>query len=103
MTLAVVTGANKGIGYEIVGQLAQAGFKVILCARNEALGQTAAKSYVEKGLDVEYRPLDISDKESIASFAESIRRYFGKLDVLVSNAAIAFKGQYSATLPFELS
>lgn len=65
--IAVVTGSNKGIGFEIVKKLAAGGLKTIVAARNEELGRAAAAAAAEFG-DVEYRNLDISDPESIQSF-----------------------------------
>lgn len=97
--IAVVTGSNKGIGYEIVRKLANSGFRTILCARNKELGITSANSLTSIGLDVEFRELDIDSPESIANFANGIRTDYGRIDVLVNNAAIAFKS--SDPTPFD--
>lgn len=92
MEIAVVTGANKGIGYQITSQLASKGFKTILAARNEELGKLAASDLQKEGFDVEFRQLDISDHRSVVDFASKLRDDYGRCDVLVNNAAIAFKG-----------
>jgi len=89
--IAVVTGSNKGIGFEILKKLAAGGFKTILAARNEELGTAAALSAAEHG-DVEFRCLDISNPDSIKAFVSNFERDFGRCDVLVNNAGIAFKG-----------
>lgn len=87
--LALVTGANKGIGLEIARQLGKAGFYVFLGARNPSLGEEAASTLRAEGLDVQYVELDLVRKETIESAASGIRGYGGQLDVLVNNAAIA--------------
>jgi carbonyl reductase 1 len=92
MEIAVVTGANKGIGFEISRQLASQGFKTILAARNPDLGKLAATELQKNGLDVEFRQLDISDHDSVLNFASKFQDDYGRCDVLVNNAAIAFKG-----------
>lgn len=105
MKLSIVTGANKGIGFEIArGLLEQVRSKnrVILACRNATLGQAAenelAKTKAE-GNDVQFLPLDIGNPDSIDSFVNSIKSKFGEVDLLVNNAAIAFKG--SDPTPFE--
>lgn len=95
-TLAVVTGANKGIGYEIARLLAQAGVRVVVTSRNEALGQAAADKLkstpgVQPGA-VEYQQLDIADAASVTRFAAWLSATHGRLSILVNNAGIAFKG-----------
>lgn len=95
LRLAVVTGANKGVGWHVAEQLIKAGgFRVILGCRNAELGQQAA---VELG--AEFSELDIGSEESIDAFAERMASEHGQVDVLVNNAAIAFKG--ADPTPFE--
>ena len=72
--------------------LCASGVKTILACRNETLGTKATNDLRNLGYDSEYRHLDIADEDSIARFVESIARDYGKLDILVNNAAIAFKG-----------
>ncbi|KAI7732537.1 hypothetical protein M8C21_024143 [Ambrosia artemisiifolia] len=84
---AVVTGANKGIGFETVRQLAASGVTVLLTARNEKRGTEAVASLHELGLSkVLYHQLDVQDPQSIQALAEYIQTQFGKLDILVNNA-----------------
>lgn len=86
--LAVVTGANRGIGLEVCRQLAGHGFKVILTARDKTKGSTASETLRKQGLDVVFHQLDVNDAESIKDLARYVEREFGKLDVLVNNAGI---------------
>ncbi|KAH1240983.1 (+)-neomenthol dehydrogenase [Glycine max] len=83
---AVVTGANKGIGLEIVRQLASAGIKVVLTARNEERGIQALQTLKDSGLShlVLFHQVDVADATSVASLADFIKSKFGKLDILAA-------------------
>ncbi|XP_061967382.1 (+)-neomenthol dehydrogenase-like [Populus nigra] len=87
---AVVTGANKGLGWGIVKLLASKGVMVVLTARDETRGLEAVEKLNESGLSdhVVFHLLDVMDPASIASLADFIRIQYGKLDILVNNAAI---------------
>ncbi|KAH9315969.1 hypothetical protein KI387_024596, partial [Taxus chinensis] len=88
-TLAVVTGANKGIGFEIVRQLAENGLKVVLTARDADRGLTATETLHNQGLNnVVFRQLDIQSSNSVYNFASWLEDNYGGLDILVNNAAI---------------
>ncbi|XP_050226126.1 uncharacterized protein LOC126675516 [Mercurialis annua] len=87
-TIAVVTGANRGIGFEIVRQLAAQGLTVVLTSRQSNAGLEAAKVLQESGLSVVFHQLDISDSCSIKKFSDWIRQTYGGLDVLVNNAGV---------------
>lgn len=82
-TIAVVTGANRGIGFEIVHQLAIQGLTVILTSRDTAVGEEAAKVLQEGGLNVVCHQLDIVDPSSIKSFADWVQETYGGIDILV--------------------
>ena len=84
--VALVTGANQGIGLQIAKDLVPHGFTVLVGSRNFEKGQTAAKSI---GADAHAVQLDVTDHQSIAAAAERIRKEFGRLDVLIQNAAIS--------------
>jgi len=86
--VAVVTGANRGIGFETCRQLARRGFRVVLTARDEAKGEQAARRLREEGLDVGFAPLDVSDDKSVGRFARHLQKTHGRVDVLVNNAGI---------------
>lgn len=84
--VALVTGANQGIGLQIAKDLAIHGFTVLLGSRNLERGEAAAK---EVGPHARALQLDVTDQASIAAAAERIRKDFGRLDVLINNAAIS--------------
>ncbi|HSY69796.1 MAG TPA: SDR family NAD(P)-dependent oxidoreductase, partial [Edaphobacter sp.] len=86
--VALVTGANKGIGFEVAHQLATSGCTVLLGARNKALGEDAAQKLKGEGLDVRYLALDLNDHATIVAAADTIAAEFGHLDILVNNAGI---------------
>lgn len=85
---AVVTGANRGLGFEICRQLASHGVRVILSARNEAKGKEAVENLKKEGLHVDFHQLDITNKDSIRRLAGYIKERYGKLDILINNAGI---------------
>ena len=87
--VALITGANKGIGFEVARQIAKAGWTVLAGARNEALGKEAAAKLQAEGLDVQFIPMDLDAHETATAAAETIRSRFGKLNLLINNAAIA--------------
>ena len=84
--VALVTGANQGIGLQIAKELVENGFTVLVGSRNLARGEAAAK---EIGSDAHALQLDVTDRASIDAAAKRIRNEFGRLDVLVQNAAIS--------------
>ena len=87
--IALVTGANKGIGYEIARQLAGSGVSVFLGARDAGRGRAAADDLAGQGLDVAFIRIDVCDAASIAAAAAEIDARRGRLDILVNNAGIA--------------
>lgn len=88
--VALVTGANKGIGLEIARGLAAHGFTMLVGSRNLENGDAAAKSI---GAEAHALQLDVTDQASITAAAERIRNEFGRLDVLVNNAGISHAGK----------
>ncbi len=87
--VALVTGANKGIGLEIARQLAQLGYTALIGARDETRGQEAAQTLRNEGLTAQFVALDVTDENSISAATKKIEGEHGKLDVLVNNAGIA--------------
>lgn len=86
--VALVTGANRGIGLEVCRQLARRGLRVVLTARDTPLGQAAAAHLSHEGLEVVFHPLDVAEAESVTTLRLWVEEHLGGLDVLVNNAAV---------------
>jgi NAD(P)-dependent dehydrogenase (short-subunit alcohol dehydrogenase family) len=89
--IALVTGANKGIGFETVRQLAKAGVHTILASRDSAKGAAAAQKLKAEGLDVEMLALDVNDQASIEAAAKAVGSKHGHLDILINNAGVGIQ------------
>ena len=87
--IALITGANKGIGYELARQLAKEGVTVLIAARNAELGDAAAGKLKADGADVYFIELDVTKPDTIAKAAQTIRSQHGRLDILVNNAELS--------------
>lgn len=90
--VALVTGANKGIGFEVVRRLAASGCAVLLGARSEARGKEATARLAAADLEAGYIRIDLDDSAAIDAAARVIKADFGRLDILVNNAGIAAPG-----------
>jgi NAD(P)-dependent dehydrogenase (short-subunit alcohol dehydrogenase family) len=90
--VALISGANKGIGFETARQLGKQGYTILLGARDLAKGETAAAELKKDGIDVRPVKLDVVNEADLKAVGEKIEREFGKLDVLVNNAGVSFEG-----------
>ena len=86
--VAVVTGANRGLGFEAVRQLARRGIEVVLTCRNSGKGEVALERLLAEGLTVAFQPLDVTSEASVAELGGFIRRRFGRVDILINNAGV---------------
>jgi NAD(P)-dependent dehydrogenase (short-subunit alcohol dehydrogenase family) len=86
--VALVTGANRGIGVEVCRQLARQGLRVILCGRDLDKAEAAARRLGQAHLDITPAALDVTNADSIHAVAQVVEERFGGIDVLVNNAAI---------------
>ncbi|MGB3589860.1 MAG: SDR family oxidoreductase [Tunicatimonas sp.] len=86
--IALVTGANRGIGREVCSQLAKAGHQVILTSRDEEKGKKVVEEL--KSDLISYHPLDVTDDDSVAQLQSYIETNYGRLDILVNNAGINY-------------
>lgn len=86
--LALVTGANRGIGYEVARQLGERGYRVLLCSRDADAGRAAVTELAADGLVA--RQLDVTDPASVERLTRDVADEPGRLDVLVNNAAILY-------------
>lgn len=87
--VALVTGANKGIGFEIARQLGRKHISVILGARDPARGAAAAAALRDDGIDAHFIQLDVTDDASVRAAAASLGAMHGRLDILVNNAGVS--------------
>lgn len=94
--VALVTGGNRGIGFEIVRQLAQKGLKTVLASRDSVKGRTAAEQLAGAGVQTAIVALDVNDQASIDTAVAEVMRLNGRLDVLVNNAGISLDGSRAA-------
>ncbi|HTL53687.1 MAG TPA: SDR family oxidoreductase [Planctomycetota bacterium] len=91
--IALVTGGNRGLGLETCRQLGQAGHTVVLTARDEAQGRAAVQQLSREGLHPRFYPLDVTNAGSIAALIKLVEREFGRLDILINNAAVYLDGR----------
>ena len=89
MKIALITGANKGIGFETARQLGTQDMTVLIGARDDARGREAERALREGGVDAHFVHLDVTDEKSIHRAAEWIEAEYGRLDILVNNAGTA--------------
>ena len=94
--VALVTGANMGIGFEISRGIAFKDVTVVMGARDSQKGETACSQLQAEGLDVHYQLLDVAEGDSIKAAVDSISNHFSRLDVLVNNAGIMVDGDATA-------
>jgi NAD(P)-dependent dehydrogenase (short-subunit alcohol dehydrogenase family) len=92
----VVTGGNRGIGFEICRQLAARGARVVLTARKPAAGDAAVAKLAAQKLTAAFHPLDVTDGNSIVALRDFLKDTYGRLDVLINNAGIIAKGEAPA-------
>lgn len=87
-TIALITGGNKGIGFETARQLGKKGLTVLIGARDEQRGLAAVETLRKEGIAAKFVPLEITSAASIKTAVEQVTREFGVLDVLVNNAGV---------------
>lgn len=94
--IALITGANRGIGFETTRQLGKQGIKVLIGARSEEKGLEAESTLKNEGLDVEYINIDVDNTATHTSAAKTIEEKYGKLDILINNAGIFVAEEFGA-------
>lgn len=90
-TVAVVTGSNQGIGFEIVRGLAKQGITTVLTARDQTRGREAQSKLTAEGLGVVFHQLDVSSTDSIGTFTSWLEKEYGGLDILINNAGVSIR------------
>ncbi len=93
--IALITGANRGIGFETARQLGQKGIKVLIGARSEDKGKEAEAKLKAENFDAEFILLDVDDAQTHESAKKYIEENFGKLDILINNAGVNFENAES--------
>lgn len=86
--IAIVTGGNRGLGFEVCRQLAKNNLKVILTSRDQASGNSKTEELKSEGLDVTYKQLDVSNSDSIAALYQAVEQEFGWIEILINNAGV---------------
>jgi NAD(P)-dependent dehydrogenase (short-subunit alcohol dehydrogenase family) len=101
--VALITGANKGLGFEMARQLGQAGVTVVLAARDSNKGEAAVCQLREDGLDAHFLKLDVNDEADRRAAYQFLDEKFGRLDILINNAGISLddlgNGKVMTTTP----
>lgn len=87
--IALITGANKGLGFEMARQLGKAGVTVVLAARDPQKGEAAADKLRQEGLDAQFLKLDVTNAGDRSAAAAFLEGKFGRLDILINNAGIS--------------
>lgn len=100
--VALITGANKGIGLEIARQLGRQGITVLIGARDPQRGEEAARLLQQEGIPARFLALDVTDPTTIESAARTIEQEFGRLDILVNNAAIGLDNAPPSQLDMDI-
>src|SRR5215212_5420137 len=93
--IAIVTGANRGIGLEVCRQLARQGYQVVLTSRDEAKGQAAVATLRQSGVNILYHPLDVSSQTSVQQLQSFVVNELGHVDALINNAAVYLDEGYN--------
>jgi NAD(P)-dependent dehydrogenase (short-subunit alcohol dehydrogenase family) len=101
--IALITGANKGLGLETARQLAAQGVIVLLGSRDIGRGDKAASPLKAEGLDVRPVKIDVDDRDDHAAIAALIEKEFGHLDILVNNAGVQYDGVLQGNSTLEIS
>jgi len=86
--IALITGANKGIGFETAKQLGKQGITVLIGSRDRIRGETAAKELATMEIDATFVPLDVTSPKSISEAVNFVEKKFQRLDILINNAGI---------------
>ena len=90
--IALITGANKGLGFEMARQLGQAGLIVVMAARDPKKGEAAAAKLRDEGSDTHFLKLDVTNNDDRAAAVAFLAEKFGRLDILINNAGISPEG-----------
>lgn len=99
--VALVTGANRGIGFEVARQLGRLGYVPIVASRDRGLGTAAVERLAADGVVAQCVELDVTDETTVRAAAEWVDRRYGRLDALINNAAVAVDDALPSQLPID--
>ena len=102
MRVALVTGGNRGIGFEVARQLGERGNRIILGSRDARRGESAAEKLVSSKIDVTSAQLDVTNQDQVDRLTRRIQSEFGKLDILVNNAGIMVDNEKPSVTDLDL-
>ncbi|CAF0994721.1 unnamed protein product [Rotaria sordida] len=100
--IVLITGANKGIGFEVARQLAQKGFQVLLGSRDEQRGKKAVEQLLSENLSVSLIQIDVTNQTSIDAAINEITNKYGYLDILINNSGIYIKEPRPSQLTLDI-
>ncbi|CAF1017766.1 unnamed protein product [Rotaria sordida] len=100
--IVLITGANKGIGFEVARQLAQKGFQVLLGSRDEQRGKKAVEQLLSENLSVSLIQIDVTNQTSIDAAVNEITNKYGYLDILINNSGIYIKEPRPSQLTLDI-
>ncbi|XP_047506330.1 carbonyl reductase [NADPH] 3-like [Pieris napi] len=96
--IAIVTGSNKGIGFEIVKELCKRGVGVVyLTARDIQRGQKAVQELNREGYFPKFHQLEVNNKQSVKTFADYLKKNYGEIDILINNAGVINEDFYKTS------
>jgi len=100
--IALITGANKGIGFEVARQLAQKGIQVLLGSRDEIRGKKAVEQLKSENLPVSLIQIDVTDQSTIDAAVTEVNNRYGYLDILINNSGIYVKEPHPSQLTLDI-
>lgn len=102
MKIALITGANKGIGFEVARQLSQKGIKVLLGSRDEERGKKAVEQLISENFPVSLIQIDVTNQLTIDKAVEEVTKQYGRLDILINNSSVYLKESRPSELSLDI-
>jgi NAD(P)-dependent dehydrogenase (short-subunit alcohol dehydrogenase family) len=100
--IALITGANKGIGFEVARQLAQKGIHILLGSRDESRGKKAVEQLISENLPVSFIQIDVTNQSTIDAAVTEVTNRYGYLDILINNSGVYVKEPHPSQLTLDI-